>query len=101
MLCTRCNPGRGCIVSTLPGNDYWTDDLLRFSGTSTSCSVSLTAGTDCGANTPMRVCKPTGLDSFGNTCNWTNCGIGSPTPNWYFGGCTGNTTAGTVCVPVP
>ena len=87
--------------STVPAFDYWTDDLLRFNGSAASCFVSLTVGSDCGATTPMRVCTPTGTDPLGNACNWHDCGLNATTPDQFFGGCAGNTTAGTVCVPVP
>nr|AYM54549.1 thermolysin metallopeptidase [Racemicystis crocea] len=82
--------------STVPGHNYWTNDDLKFSGTGTnSCSASATTGNSCGAN-PMRVCSPTQADPEGNLCNWTGCGLDS-TSNMYFGGCTNNTTAGTLC----
>jgi hypothetical protein len=45
----------------------------------------------------MRVCTASGTDAEGNKCNWTGCGLGSGTGN--FGGCYGNTSAGTLCVP--
>jgi hypothetical protein len=45
----------------------------------------------------MRVCTASGTDAEGNVCNWENCGYGSTSPNQYFGGCEGNTTAGTLC----
>ncbi|MCP3062239.1 hypothetical protein LXT21_25960 [Myxococcus sp. K38C18041901] len=84
--------------ATAPSHHYWTDDDLRYSGSgSGACSVSPTTGTYCGANTPMRVCTAAGNDPEGNTCNWRNCGLGANTPNQYFGGCAGNTTAGTLC----
>jgi hypothetical protein len=44
----------------------------------------------------MRVCTPGGTDSYGNTCTWTGCGHAT-TQNQYFGGCTSNPTAGTLC----
>lgn len=85
-----------------PKHHYWTNDLLKYSGTGPSaCSVSLTTGSDCGAETPMRVCTGTGTaavtDPVGNVCNWVACGYETTTPNLYFGGCAGNTTAGTLC----
>ncbi|WP_437915338.1 hypothetical protein WME73_08325 [Sorangium sp. So ce302] len=61
-----------------------------------SCSAA-PAGMSCGASTPMRVCSPDGVDPEGNQCNWVNCGHGDSTQNRYFGGCAGNTTAGTLC----
>jgi hypothetical protein len=36
-------------------------------------------------------------DLEGNTCNWTACGFNSALPNAYFGGCSGNNTAGVLC----
>lgn len=85
-----------------PTHHYWTADNLRYSGTGTgSCSVSTSTGSVCdgGAN-PMRVCAgttATAADPEGNVCNWTGCGLGATTPNEYFGGCAGNTTAGSLC----
>ena len=82
-----------------PSHDYWTSDALKYSGNgSSSCFVSTTVGTDCGA-TPMRVCTPGGTDPEGNACNWTHCGIDASTPDRYFGGCVFNATAGALCVP--
>ena len=87
--------------SVIPTHDYWTNDLLRYTGAgSSSCFVSLSVGTDCGASTPMRVCSAAGTDPEGNHCNWTQCGLYANAPNQYFGGCAGNTTAGTLCIPV-
>jgi len=88
-------------LGAVPTHNYWTDDPLRYNGSSAACFVSTTVGTDCGANTPMRVCTASGTDAEGNQCNWSNCGINTVLPNQYFGGCAGNTTAGTICVPVP
>jgi alpha-tubulin suppressor-like RCC1 family protein len=91
---------RGAAV---PSHDYWVNDQLRYNGNAGACFVSTTVGTNCGSTTPMRVCTTardmTGRDSDGNSCNWINCGINTLTPNQYFGGCSGNTTAGTLCVP--
>ena len=36
-------------------------------------------------------------DPLGNHCNWHACGLGTATPNLYFGGCAGNTSAGVLC----
>lgn len=83
-----------------PTYNYWTNDNLRWSGTgSNACSVSTTVGSQCASGQPMRVCTPSGTDPEGNACTWSNCGYGSNTPNYYFGGCSGssNTTAGTLC----
>ncbi len=89
--------GYGSTNAESPKHHYWTDDNLKYSGTGPgSCSAGST-GTSCGTNTPMRVCAPTADDPEGNHCNWVNCGYESTTPNRYFGGCAGNTTAGTLC----
>lgn len=94
--------GRG---SAVPTHNYWTNDLLGYAGSgSSSCSVAVLPATgfsDCGATTPMRVCiaASPGTDPEGNPCNWTNCGYGTTTPDLYFGGCSGNTTAGSLCCP--
>jgi len=80
-----------------PTHNYWTNDALKYNGTGPSaCFVSTSAGNDCGT-TPMRVC--TGTDPEGNACNWTHCGIDANTPDQFFGGCVGNTSAGVLCVP--
>jgi hypothetical protein len=87
------NAYRGTHV---PTKDYWTNDNLQYSGTASACQAVTSGGTSCGTNRPMRVCTPGGTDSFGNTCTWTGCGLGT-TQNQYFGGCASNTTAGTLC----
>jgi hypothetical protein len=86
--------------SSVPEHHYWTDDPLKFTGTgSGACSVSLSRGTDCGANTPMRVCATTSVDPEGNVCNWTHCTMQEYTSSdFYFGGCS-SATAGTLCIP--
>lgn len=52
----------------------------------------------------LRVCtphgSPAGTDALGNTCTWTDCGLGT-TQNQDFGGCAANTTAGTLCCDTP
>lgn len=88
--------------STVPTHHYWTNDPLRYSGTGTGmCSAEYAAGNACPADQPMRVCARTNMDPEGNRCNWFDCSFdsGGNTPNHYFGGCAGNTTAGTLCVP--
>lgn len=82
-----------------PTYNYWTADDLRYGGTSSACWVDSSAGTTC--SSPMRVCASDQPDPEGNNCNWTDCGYGEnqSTPNEYFGGCSGNTTAGTLCCP--
>jgi hypothetical protein len=81
-----------------PAHNYWTSDNLRYSGSgSNACSVSPTVGTLCPSGQPMRVCTASGSDPEGNFCNWSNCGYGTVAPNEFFGGCAGNTTAGTLC----
>jgi hypothetical protein len=84
--------------SVAPTHDYWTNDGLRYLGSGTAaCSVSPETGFSCGA-TPMRVCTATGSDPEGNVCNWQHCGLESTTPDQFFGGCAGNTTAGALCI---
>jgi hypothetical protein len=90
----------------LPEFHYWTSENLFYSGSQTSCFVSTSVGnsacgTQTGGGNPMRVCAPTldRRDPLGNLCNWTNCGIDSVSPNEFFGGCSGNLTAGTLCCP--
>jgi hypothetical protein len=82
-----------------PTHHYWTADQLKYSGNIFACSVSTTVGTSCGATVPMHVCVTSGSDTEGNTCNWSHCGLNAATPDEYFGGCVGNTTAGTLCIP--
>jgi hypothetical protein len=88
--------------STVPTHHYWTDDVLGFKGSGTgSCSAEYISGSACPANEPMRVCARTNMDPEGNRCNWFDCSFdsGGNTPNEFFGGCAGNATAGTLCVP--
>jgi len=52
----------------------------------------------------LSVCAPSSsasgpVDPLGNTCNWYNCGLDTSSPNEFFGGCSGNFTAGTLCCP--
>jgi alpha-tubulin suppressor-like RCC1 family protein len=83
----------------IPIHHYWTNDPLMYSGSgSSACFVSMSVGTDCGADTPMRVCAVNLDDPESNHCNWTQCGLYT-NANQYFGGCSGNTTAGTLCIP--
>jgi hypothetical protein len=83
-----------------PSHDYWVNDALKYNGSGPgSCWVSTTTGNSCNANQPMRVCSSS-VDPEGNTCNWTGCAFGSGhTESDFFGGCNGNATAGTLCVP--
>lgn len=81
-----------------PKHHYWTNDQLGYGGTKSACWAAAAGGTSCGATTPMRVCSPDTFDPEGNKCNWTGCGFGSGnTTDRHFGGCAGNTTAGTLC----
>jgi hypothetical protein len=88
---------RGDLV---PTHDYWTNNDLRWSGTSSSCSASTETGNACPSGSPMRICTPSGTDAEGNKCTWTNCGLNAATPNDYIGGCQ-DPKAGTVCVNGP
>lgn len=79
-----------------PSANYWTNDNLGYGGAGpSSCEASTSSEGNCG-DSPMRVCTPAGTDNYGNACNWTGCGFNSTT-NEFFGGCSGNETAGTLC----
>ena len=80
-----------------PSSNYWTDDNLGYSG-SPYCEATTSNEGNCSSsgNMPMRVCTPNGDDHYGNHCNWTGCGLNTSTNQW-FGGCSNNTTAGTLC----
>jgi hypothetical protein len=85
-----------------PAHDFWTDDVLAYSGSASDCSVGFAgsegfAGTACPDGSPMRICAASQSDPEGNQCNWTGCQLGDSSR--AFGGCVGNTTAGTLCVP--
>jgi alpha-tubulin suppressor-like RCC1 family protein len=82
----------------IPAHHYWTNDPLFWAGSPSACFVSKSVGSDCGADTPMRVCAVSLDDPEGNHCNWTQCGLYT-TANQYFGGCGNNFTAGTLCIP--
>jgi hypothetical protein len=108
----------GCIVATadrwntyhgaaIPAHHYWVDDPLFYGGNfpganEGDCFAGPAEVNNCGAATPMRVCKPnvypTGgsTDPEGNQCNWYSCQY-SGGGKHYYGGCAGNTTAGTLC----
>jgi hypothetical protein len=79
-----------------PSADYWTDDNLGYGTEYWETSGDCKATTSPNCNAPMRVCTPNGPDSYGNVCNWTGCGLGSTTNEW-FGGCSNDMTAGTLC----
>jgi hypothetical protein len=101
-----------------PKHHFWVnDDLLYSIGTgyqSGHCFAtnSTTGSSACGtvaspsgtSDKPMRVCDDCGssagscTDPEGNTCTWVDCGLNTTT-NQYFGGCTANNTAGTLCCP--
>jgi hypothetical protein len=84
---------------TAPTHNYWTNDDLFYNGNGPSnCFVSTTTGNDCGI-APMRVCTSAGTDPEGNACNWQHCGLNATAPDGFFGGCIGNTNAGSLCVP--
>lgn len=89
----------------VPTHHYWTASQLRYNWWSAWCWVSETVWSFCGADTPMRVCMPSGatsdytssIDPLGNRCNRQTCWIDSPNPNEYFGWCSWNTTAWVLC----
>lgn len=107
---TLCAPGvPPCGVATyralrgasVPHYNYWTNDVLYGAGDQSTCAVSPTPGgsfSSCSSTTPMRVCAAK-TDAVGNQCNGINCGYQAYSPNEYFGGCTGDNTAGTLCCP--
>ncbi len=84
--------------SATPTHIYWTDNFLYADSGAGGCAVRTTVWVWCDepGSPPMRVCNGKS-DTEGNTCNWTNCGFETKTPNQYFGGCQGNPTAGTLC----
>ena len=81
-----------------PSLHYWTDDDLKNLGTPEACAVSPSAGRQCPAGAPMRVCTQAEADLLGNTCHWRNCGYELTQVSDAFGGCSGNPTAGTLCI---
>jgi len=87
--------------TTVPTHHYWTEDVLNYTGTGTGMcgAVYPATGTACPTDDPMRVCASTVIDPEGNHCNWFNCSVDSSGTNDYMGGCSGNHTAGTLCVP--
>lgn len=88
--------------ATVPTHHYWTADVLGFTGTGAgSCAAQYSSGNACPTDQPMHVCASTTTDPEGNHCNWFDCAFDTSgtTPNDHFGGCAGNTTAGTLCVP--
>jgi hypothetical protein len=91
-----------------PTYHYWVNDApMYWKGTDsygTQCAASsapFSGGGMCkSADAPMRVCAGN-YDPLNNVCNWKSCGWINYTPNQYFGGCDGNTTAGALCCPNP
>jgi hypothetical protein len=95
---TVCTPAQYVArrAAKKPTYNYWTSVNLGYEGSPGDCSVDAvgTAGySSC--NNPMRVCTGA-TDPLGNQCNGTGCGFKTRT-NQYFGGCTNDTTAGTLC----
>jgi hypothetical protein len=87
-----------------PSHDYWTADLIGYNGSASLCYASWpgSGGSLCLGNLPMRLCTAAGGDAEGNTCYWTQCyGQGGGAVNRAYGGCTNDTTAGTLCTPDP
>jgi len=107
---TLCAPGvapcgvadyRARRGTSVPHYNYWTNDVLYGAGDTYTCAVSPTAGggyNSCSSTTPMRVCSAH-TDAVGNQCNGIGCGYQAYSPNEYFGGCSGDNSAGTLCCP--
>jgi len=107
---TLCAPGvtpcgvvdyRARRGANAPHYNYWTNDVLYGKGNTSTCAVSLTTAngySSCSSTTPMRVCAAH-TDAVGNQCNGIGCGYEAYSPNEYFGGCSGDNTAGTLCCP--
>jgi hypothetical protein len=83
--------------SVIPDLNYWTDDDLKYEGSSGACWVTKSEKGESCPGEPMRVCTGVQPDGKGNKCNMVGCGYESASPNQYFGGCSGNDTAGTLC----
>lgn len=80
-----------------PTYNYWVDDELLWTGReSGDCAAVHGGGNWCGPDVPMRVCTDH-YDPAGNVCNWIHCGLGTASPDQWFGGCQENPTAGTLC----
>lgn len=96
-VCTAAewNAQRGSIA---PAHNFWTGDspLNYVSGSTNSCMVSTTTGTNPCTNASMLVCVSGGTDPEGNKCNIYNCGLDT-TANQFFGGCANPNSAGTLC----
>jgi hypothetical protein len=83
--------------SLTPVHIFWTADTLFYNGSGAgNCAVNTSSGFSCAPNS-MLVCRQFATtDPEGNSCNWTDCGWISPSPDEMFGGCPGN-TAGVLC----
>jgi hypothetical protein len=96
---TVCTPAQWNArpAGSKPTFNYWTNDYLEYKGSSSNCVAvpQNTGGGSCYGD-PMRVCGAK-TDQAGNSCNWTNCGYGTVSPNQYFGGCQNNAYAGALC----
>ena len=106
--CAPCSAAQYVQYSggAAPTYDYWTDDNLQYGGSGPNSCVadqssyadSTSCGTTNGIPTPMRVCVPGHpIDPAGNRCNWYGCGYDDNYASSNFGGCSGDTTAGTIC----
>jgi hypothetical protein len=84
-------------AGTKPKFNYWTNDYLEYKGSASNCAAvpENTGGGPCFGD-PMRVCAAR-TDAKGNSCNWTSCGFNASSPNRYYGGCQGNSSAGVLC----
>jgi CubicO group peptidase (beta-lactamase class C family) len=79
-----------------PTHNYWTSDLLGYSGSSQACTVSTDPSYNaCAGAQSMAVCTTSGAEASG--CVWHGCGLGAGTGT--FGGCA--STAGALCKPPP
>lgn len=81
-----------------PSFIYWVNEALAWEGSNQNCSVDVVSAASkySSCTNPMRVCNNYS-DSLGNECYWKNCGYKTRQPNQFFGGCTGNVSAGTLC----
>ena len=100
-----CTPGEWVAWhgATAPTYNYWTSDPLPYYlGPYDACmaaSAKYAGYSACSSpDSGMRVCAAAS-DPLKNACNWTGCGLAGVTSTEWFGGCDGNTTAGTLCCP--
>lgn len=119
--CTPCSASEWLerMGDAAPRHQYWTATELRYTGVQATCRATPDPSQSLCPGMPFRVCidgdgsvdaagfSLASIDTSGNRCNFTQCGYSdggdagdagdAKPPNFHFGGCSNNPTAGTLC----